>query len=304
MDFQTAHTQAQGKWRDILPKLGIDQKYLTGKHGPCPICAGKDRFRFDDRNGKGGWICNECGAGDGFSLVAKTRHIDMIKAKMLVSPLLDSATKQEYRKPESSTSLRTAAERFWKSTAVVSDDTPVGLYLRKRLGSFNSKAVIRQGQATHPADKKHSYFVMAAKISGPDGKGISVHKTYLLTDGNKAPLDPNKVMMPGPLVQGASIWLTDPMEHLGIAEGIETALSASLLHKVPTWAAISATMMKSFEPPPVCKKLTIFADNDANYVGQAAAFELARRLVTTRQIQVQVMVPEQIGDWNDVLQGR
>ena len=29
------------------------------KAGPCPLCAeGKDRFRFDDREGKGTWICN------------------------------------------------------------------------------------------------------------------------------------------------------------------------------------------------------------------------------------------------------
>jgi len=301
MDFGTAHIQALGKWRDILPKLGIADHYLTGKHGPCPICAGKDRFRFDDRNGKGGWICNECGAGDGFSLVAKVRKIDMVKAKMMVTPLLGSATKQDYRKPESSTSLRTAAERFWRGTGAVMEDSPVGLYLKRRLGCFKSRVPLRQGQATHPADRDHNYFVMAAKISGPDGKGISVHKTYILKDGNKAPLNPNKVMMPGPLVQGASIWLSDPEEHLGIAEGIETALSASLLHEIPTWAAISATMMKSFEPPPVCKKLTIFADNDSNFVGQAAAYELARRLVTTRQIQVQVAIPVQVGDWNDVL---
>ena len=301
MDFGTAHIHAQGKWFDILPKLGISDKYLTGKHGPCPICAGKDRFRFDDRNGKGSWICNECGAGDGFSLVAKVRKIDMVTAKMMVTPLLGSATKQEYRKTDNSTSLRTAAERFWRSTGVVAENSPVGLYLQKRLGCFNPKGTIRQGQATHPADRGSNYFVMAAKISGPDGKGVSVHKTYIMTDGSKAPLNPNKVMMPGPLVQSASIWLSDPAEHMGIAEGIETAMSATLLYKIPTWAAISATIMKSFEPPEICKKLTMFADNDSNFVGQAAAYELARRLVTTRQIDVQVAIPDQVGDWNDIL---
>ena len=301
MDFGTAHIHAQGKWFDILPKLGISDKYLTGKHGPCPICAGKDRFRFDDRNGKGSWICNECGAGDGFSLVAKVRKIDMVTAKMMVTPLLGSATKQEYRKADNSTSLRTAAERFWRSTGVVAENSPVGLYLQKRLGCFNPKGTIRQGQATHPADRGSNYFVMAAKISGPDGKGVSVHKTYITNDGSKAPLNPNKVMMPGPLVQGASIWLSDPAEHMGIAEGIETAMSATLLYGIPTWAAISATIMKSFEPPEICKKLTIFADNDSNFVGQAAAYELARRLVTTRQIDVQVAIPDQVGDWNDIL---
>ncbi|MDI5829610.1 hypothetical protein MJN51_36035, partial [Salmonella enterica subsp. enterica serovar Kentucky] len=34
------------------------------RHAPCPACGGKDRFRFDD-NGRGSFICNQCGAGDG-----------------------------------------------------------------------------------------------------------------------------------------------------------------------------------------------------------------------------------------------
>ena len=44
---------AQGRWRSILTVLGIDERALSGKHGPCPMCGGKDRFRFDDREGRG-----------------------------------------------------------------------------------------------------------------------------------------------------------------------------------------------------------------------------------------------------------
>lgn len=46
------------------------------QHGPCPICGGKDRFRCDDKQGKGTWFCNQCGAGDGFELIVKSRGID------------------------------------------------------------------------------------------------------------------------------------------------------------------------------------------------------------------------------------
>lgn len=304
MDFNTAHTQAQGRWRDILGKIGVSQKYLTGKHCPCPICGGKDRFRFDDKHGRGGWICSSCGAGDGFALVARLRKVDMIKAKMMVAPLIGGAVKETVKKQESHVSLRVAAERFWKATTTISEGSPVGQYLKQRLGVYEPVKVLRQGQANHPADKATTYNVMAAKISAPDGSGVSVHKTYVTSNGSKANLDPAKVMMAGPLVPGASIWLSDPAEHMGIAEGIETALSAAILHKVPTWAAISASMMKSFEPPVICKKLTIYSDNDPNFVGQSAAYELARKLVATRQIDVEVMVPDQIGDWNDVLSKR
>jgi putative DNA primase/helicase len=27
----------------------MDERALSGKHGPCPLCGGRDRFRFDDR---------------------------------------------------------------------------------------------------------------------------------------------------------------------------------------------------------------------------------------------------------------
>lgn len=62
---------ARGRWRQILPLLGIPKKFLTGKHGPCPACGGKDRFRFTDRKMEGDYFCNHCGAGDGLRLVMK-----------------------------------------------------------------------------------------------------------------------------------------------------------------------------------------------------------------------------------------
>ena len=60
--------RAQGRWSGILPALGIGESFLTGKHGPCPLCGGKDRWRWDNREGRGTWICSKCGAGDGIAL--------------------------------------------------------------------------------------------------------------------------------------------------------------------------------------------------------------------------------------------
>src|SRR3546814_10579905 len=53
----------------ILPQFGISPSYLTGKHTPCPTCGGKDRFRFDNNDGRGTYNCNKCGPGDGVQLV-------------------------------------------------------------------------------------------------------------------------------------------------------------------------------------------------------------------------------------------
>ena len=62
---------SQGRWVEILTRLGADASSLDGKHRPCPSCAGTDRFRFDDQDGRGSHICSQCGAGDGFDLVQK-----------------------------------------------------------------------------------------------------------------------------------------------------------------------------------------------------------------------------------------
>lgn len=50
------------------------------------------------------------------------------------------------------------------------------------------------------------------------------------------------------------------------------------------------------------KRIIIFADNDATYAGQAAAYALARRL-GSRNRSVDVQFPTEVGaDWSDVHQ--
>jgi putative DNA primase/helicase len=60
--------RCNGRWRSILPALGIDPRFLTGRNCPCPICGGKDRFRWDNKGGNGTFFCNQCGAGQGLKL--------------------------------------------------------------------------------------------------------------------------------------------------------------------------------------------------------------------------------------------
>jgi putative DNA primase/helicase len=68
---------AQGRWPEILHGLaGLTTQQLTNTHQPCPICGGTDRYRFDDNQGRGTWICsggkNRAGcarAGNGMDLL-------------------------------------------------------------------------------------------------------------------------------------------------------------------------------------------------------------------------------------------
>ena len=67
---------AAGKWSGLLLGFGLTERQLSGKHCPCPICGGNDRFRFDDKDGRGTFFCSHCGAGDGVSLVMSLKGWD------------------------------------------------------------------------------------------------------------------------------------------------------------------------------------------------------------------------------------
>ncbi|MCL6246503.1 toprim domain-containing protein [Acinetobacter sp. ANC 4945] len=77
LTFDQVRDAAKGRWKEIIyPAFGITVPAKKNIHGPCPICGGKDRFRCDDKQGKGTWICNQCGAGDGFALIEKSRSMN------------------------------------------------------------------------------------------------------------------------------------------------------------------------------------------------------------------------------------
>ena len=125
---------------------------------------------------------------------------------------------------------------------------------------------------------------MLALITNPTGEPISVHRTYLAADGGKAdlPVQRKAVSSFGP---GPTIRLAPVAPIMGIAEGIETALSATKLFGVPTWSVMSDYGMATFEPPPEVEQLIIFADHDEHGAGQRAAASLAERLPIPTEIK-------------------
>ena len=145
-----------------------------------------------------------------------------------------------------------------------------------------------------------SYESMVCPIINVSGELISYHITYL-EEGKKACVASPKKMLPGTeKMTGAAIRLTGIYETIGIAEGIETALAVMEIYKHPCWAAVSATMMESFQPPEGVKAVYIYADNDMNFTGQKAAYILANRL-SLAGYTVGVFFPREIGDFADLL---
>src|SRR5262249_41579699 len=89
--------RAQGRWREILPQLGIETRFLRNKQGPCPGCGGKTRFRVDDLGGRGTWFCNHCGAGAGLRLVMECNAWDFKTAVCHIDQIIGSEPRQPPR---------------------------------------------------------------------------------------------------------------------------------------------------------------------------------------------------------------
>lgn len=145
-----------------------------------------------------------------------------------------------------------------------------------------------------------SFPAMVAAIHDGAGRFTAVQRTYLSPDGGKAPVDKPKKGK-GPQYDGA-VRLAPVGETLGLAEGIETALSALEIYSTPTWAVLSAVRLKAVTPPKSVRRIIIFAD--AGAAGTEAAYK-AQEHYEDQGYEVEVILPGAhfgaVGDFNDAL---
>lgn len=293
---------ARGRWVGLMDHFGL--KLRLRKHGPCPICGGKDRFIFDDKEGLGTFHCNHCGAGTGFTLLTKVKGWDMRQAMREVKHIVGKVErKMETKKEINDTERRKALNETWSAARPVSLGDPVQKYLYARTGLVDAPTVLRFHPALYHSDTRSEHPAMIAKITDLDNKPVSIHRTFITAQGEKAKVDRPKMLMQGSIPDGSAIRLFAYQDTLGIAEGIETAISAYAIFGIPTWASISAAMLVKWTPPSVVKRVYIFGDNDDSFTGQLAAYRLGWALKNNKTLDVvRVMIPDIRGvDWNDVL---
>jgi putative DNA primase/helicase len=156
------------------------------------------------------------------------------------------------------------------------------------------------------------YPAMIALFHGASGQPVTLHVTYLRPDGcSKAGVPSPKKIQGVPergATRGGSIRLYDPREGvLGVAEGIESALSLHLLQQVPVWAAFCADNLTRTELPVGLRKLYIGVDIDESGKGEQVAKTLAARVSKWRRgPKVYLVTPEGAAprDLNDELRQR
>lgn len=294
---------ARGRWAGILEALGIPAEYLTRRNGPCPMCDGKDRWRYTDHDQAGRWWCNQCGTGDGFELLQQFHGWDFKTAAKEVEKMLPNMPATKAIDPDAKIKMaRDGLNKFKNGVEKASENAEAKRYLEGR-GLVASPLLLAHSAAEYWQDGElvGTYAAMVGLVTSPDGKPLTYHRTFL-ADGKKAPVpSPKKLMPAAGDTTGSAIRLWPVSASMGIAEGVETALACHQLFGIPTWAAISSGGLERFIPPEGIQELMIFADRDSSYTGQAAAFALAKRLAQTTAIRVRVSLPDNMGDFNDQL---
>lgn len=291
----TTKDHANGKWRHILQVFGVSILWVSGGHVECPFCKRK-KYRYTDKTGNGDWICS-CGNGNGFALVQLYLNCDFKTAAREVDKIIgrkgDSAIADEKKKEDAKLQKRLTG--MW---ATAQKPSVLSEYLQYRglrsipegLRGHNNLAWASEGE--RGVDR-----AMLAQVKKIDGTPIAIHRTFILPEGRK-------VRMMSPTMEplsGAAIQLYEPGQELGIAEGIETAIACYELFDMPVWSCVSASLMESVQIPGGVERVIVFADNDKNYTGQAAAYKLANRLVLREKLECDVMTPSDHGDWLDIL---
>lgn len=121
----------RGRWPEILSKLGgVSDQFLSvskTKEGPCPMCGGSTRYRFDDLQGQGTWFCSHCGGRDrkggggrGWDLLMRMRGWTFSEARQQVQNYLGI----QRDRPQPPTKGASAVWRYRDDFYVIRWDNP------------------------------------------------------------------------------------------------------------------------------------------------------------------------------------
>lgn len=284
------HARLRGHWPEVLALLGVGREFLKDKHGPCPACGGTDRYRFDDRQKRGDFYCNQCGAGDGFTLLMNVNNWTFKEALGAVIQAANigernGAVSPPRPKPpvgERDTPRVPTARVFnLLRSSTTPDMVPDAIaYLESRkLWPLPRGCKLRAHAMAEYWDS--SVFVgtfpaLVAPIHDIQGRLTSAHVTYL-QDGKKLEgRTTRKILCPMGDRSGCAVRLMEPGPVLGVGEGLESCLAWHKTHKLPAWSCLNTALLAKFEPPAGVEHIHIIADKDVP--GLIAAWRLRDRL--------------------------
>ena len=318
MQYENIIQAAQYQWQTILPRVGIPESALRNQHQPCPLCGGKDRYRFDDKDGNGTYFCNQCGAGNGFTMLMKHLQCNFHEAACTVAQILglsqssQAITQKQPATPAQTTTRKSDAEqmqqerkrmmRIWQEASALNSESE-SYYTNRGLKQpatdairFDPKREYWTQSANGKAICLGAFPCLIAAVTNTQGEITGLHQTYLQHRANGL----HKLVLSHPTtgealpakkmlgrVAGASVAIganndagaIERDDYCLVAEGIESALAAQSLFHLTAYAALSANGLTQWIAPPQIKRVLIIADNDTpRPIGRQTAENLAKRL--------------------------
>lgn len=195
---------------------------------------------------------------------------------------------------------RELAREIWSKTKPIAG-TVAETYLRHRGIRGKLPETLRFHPGLPHRDSRRAYPCLVAAIIDGGNRVCAIQRTWIEADGRDRirPADGSKGKMTlGPMGDGA-VRLGQPSAVLGLAEGIETALSAKELYAVPVWATLSANRLGAITIPEGIAEVWIFADAGAVGLREARA---AVDRYSDQGFRCLIQMPDEgFSDHNDVL---
>ncbi|MEI9757570.1 DUF927 domain-containing protein [Enterobacter hormaechei] len=301
-------TAAAGNWPYVLAGLSIDVPDSSRRHAPCPACGGTDRFRFDD-NGRGSFICNQCGAGDGLDLIKKVNNCDTTEAAQLAADVLGIDYRAAQTDPAIASQRREQLEadrqqREQERQQQAADDAEQRRATFARLYAGMRQSVA-QGESDYLQSKGLTGFNYPVMSDGSlllplvDESGAVVAAQTITPQGDKR-------LLTGSAKRGAyhAVNAPEQPQTVIIAEGLATALSVHLMRPdALTVCAIDAgnllpvaIQMRQQHPQ---TQIIIAADNDRLGDKPNTGTERAEKAASAVAGYVAVPPTDYKADWND-----
>ncbi|XEH50594.1 DUF927 domain-containing protein [Edwardsiella tarda] len=305
---QVTH-EAAGQWPFVLAGVHINVPDSPRKHTACPACGGTDRFRFDD-NGRGSFICNQCGAGDGLDLIKKVNNCDTTEAAQLAADVLGIDYRAVQTDPAAASQRREQLEAGRQQREQERQQQAAEDAEQRRATFTRLYAEMRQNVTLG-----ESVYLMSKGFGGlsfpilPDGSLLLalVGDTGDVTAAQTISPQGEKRLLTGSAKRGAYYAVNAPEQPQSvlIAEGLATALSVHLMRPdALTVVAIDAgnllpvaEVMRRKYPE---AQITIAADNDQHGDNQPnTGKSAAEKAAAAVSGWVSLPPTDHKADWND-----
>lgn len=283
-----------GAWRSTLE--GYSCQLPSGRHhGPCPVCGGKDRFRFDDKDGRGTWFCSQCDPQSGGGLLLLSRYLGKptieVARELLgqdmprtVAPVRKHSATDDQLREENRFRAAKGAVLLMEQSIMASHP-----YMEAK-GLAGEWSV--NGQIMMAADNE--------RIEPGELLLVPVYKNGELVNVQKIKVNKEKRPIYGGDMARVCHVIEGKPKLIAVVEGFATGVTVSRMTGATVYVAFNTGNLS-----PIAKQardehpdatLIMFCDNDKHGAGLKCAEEAAI------PANAKIALPPEVGDWDDYRQ--